>query len=131
LCGCVNRFDSQFTYNKYGQLESLISLESNTQSLNLYPIIECNTNCDCDEDTCSNRIVQKGILLVKIMILKLKIKIFIFIYKRLPILLRVIQLFTNRKRQRNTNKRVHSGRFICDRIYGRSDWLCKSCRTTY
>ena len=57
LCTCI--IDNRNNYNSSGKLDFNFEEDKNWFE-KIYPINECNLECDCDEAECLNRLVQYG-----------------------------------------------------------------------
>ena len=56
-CPCFTQVNKKPSYTASGLLNVELAAETDWQ---LYPITECNIQCSCNEDSCSNRLVQHG-----------------------------------------------------------------------
>lgn len=56
-CSCLSQSNKKQSYTKEGLLNVVDHEEKNWH---LYPIRECSMNCQCDEESCTNRLVQHG-----------------------------------------------------------------------
>lgn len=60
-CTCIIvASNEQANYNEMGRLNVNDSTTINWFNKFIYPIIECNSECECNEKLCLNRIVQNG-----------------------------------------------------------------------